>query len=432
MATTTDIPTPAELSARCHEIQTGLGTTEVPDFDTLTTIGMAVRLALHIRGLPAIPFEVLKLVAYHFLGISLHATRGVLHLLADIEFVRLGTQGHTINTVLPDVPYYEELYTALGEYSQNQEFNEAEQLSVALLHRLAASPQKLDRLRNQLGADRKLLDRVVTVGKTGAYIRLFRARGRDILLTPTHFSENPEVFADAIAAGGAHNVERLLTALKHAQGHPLSLIQKTRSIAGNALTTSEVQLLLHLCQHGALKPPSLTTPHTGENFFLFTPTPSGAALAPTKRDIYEKSMAIVAAVRQGQHLPKRYAIRSPQAVLHTLHTDLQLGRATTEAAAQYKELVHLRIATLEDVGFGFKRLRIIDTEENREALKIACELVGSGTTQGLEVDDEARRALQEEQTYVDSLIASGRLHQTKRVPISEEHQQQLELILLKA
>jgi len=424
--------TPAEFSARCHEIQTGLGTTEVPDFDKLLTVGMAVRLALHIRGLPPIPFDQLRLVAYHFLEISKFAAPDVVTLLADVEFVRLRTEGNTIKTVLPNVPYYEELYEILGEYSDSQKFNEAEQLSIEILHRLATSPQKLDTLRNQLGADTKLLDRVIMVGDEGTYIRTYRARGRDVLLTPTYFSENPEVFADAIAAGGARQVEKLIAALKHAQGHPLSVIENTRSIAGTTLTEEDVGLLIRLCQNGALKPPSLETPHAGENFFVFTPTPSGAALAPTKREIYEKSMAIVAAVRQGQYLPKRYAIHSPGAVLHRLKTDLQLGGATTEAAEQYKELVHLRVATLEDAGSGYRRLRIIDTEENREALDIAFGLVDSGSPQDMEVDNAARRALQEEQTYVDSLIASGRLRKTKRIPISEAHQEELELILLKA
>ena len=109
--------TPADLAARCHEIQVGLGTTEVPEFDQLALIGMAVRLALHIRGLSPIPYEVVKLVGYHYLDISLHAARRVVELLAEIEFVKLGTEGKTIKTVLPNVPYYEELYEQLGGYA---------------------------------------------------------------------------------------------------------------------------------------------------------------------------------------------------------------------------------------------------------------------------------------------------------------------------
>jgi hypothetical protein len=87
--------TPAELAARCHEIQVGLGTTEVPEFDQLALVGMAVRLALHIRGLAAIPYEVVKLVGYHYLDISVRATQDVVELLAEIEFVKLGTEGKT-------------------------------------------------------------------------------------------------------------------------------------------------------------------------------------------------------------------------------------------------------------------------------------------------------------------------------------------------
>jgi hypothetical protein len=60
-------PKPSELAARCHEIQVSLGRKEVPEFERLVEVGMAVRLALHIRGLPLIEYEVLKLVASHFL-----------------------------------------------------------------------------------------------------------------------------------------------------------------------------------------------------------------------------------------------------------------------------------------------------------------------------------------------------------------------------
>ena len=390
MGGTKNRPDSAEVAARCHEIQTGLGTTEVPEFEQLAIIGMAVRLALHIRGLPGIPFEIVKLVGYHYLGIPTVAMRTVLEVLDEVEFVRLGTEGKTIKTVLPDVPYYEELYETIGEYSADVGLNEAEQLSVELVHRLALSPQKLDALRNDLGADNRLFTRIVEVGKEGAYIKQHRARGRDILLAPAHFSENPEIFADAIAGGGADQVKKLMEALKDAQGYPLAVVEKTSKIGNTELSIDEIRLLLRLAQHGAVKPPSLTTPHAGQNFFLFTPTPAGAALAPTKRDIYEKAMAIVAAVRQGQFLPKRFAIRDPGAVLYRLRNDQELQGATTEAAQQYKNLVHLRIATLVDTGHGYKRLKIIDTEENIEALDIAYDLINAGVAKGIEVDAEAR------------------------------------------
>ena len=141
-----------------------------------------------------------------------------------------------------------------------------------------------------------------------------------------------------------------------------------------------------------------------------------------KRDIYEKALAIVSSVRQGQFLPKQFAIRSPGAVLYTLKNNLRLGKATTEASQQYRKLVHLRVAQLIDVGNGFSELRIIDTPENQEALRIAYTLVDSGVVTGGEVDDSARAALNQEQSYVESLVASGELRSRVNVPLTQAQQ----------
>lgn len=258
-----DKPTPGEVAARCHEIQVGLGTTEVPEFDQLALVGMSVRLALHIRGLPAIPFEVLRLVGYHFLEIPSIAATRVVELLAEIEFVKLGKSGKTIKTVLPNVPYYEDLYRVLGTYASDAGLNEAEQLSIELIHRLARSPQKLDQLRSRLGVEKPLFDRSVTVGKEGAYLRQVRARGHDVLLTPTYFSENPELFADAVASGGADQVQKILMALRGAQGYPLALIQRTKRIGSIQFSDEEIRLTQRLAQDGAVRPPSISTRSAG-------------------------------------------------------------------------------------------------------------------------------------------------------------------------
>ncbi len=216
------------------------------------------------------------------------------------------TEGKTVKAVVPNIPYYETLYEKLGDYAVDGGFNEAEQLSIELLCRLSKAPEKVDTLITTVGAERKLLVRAVEVGKQGAYFRVHRSRGRDIALSPTYFSENAEIYADMVAGVGAKQVQKLLTALRGAQGMPLSIVQKNKEIAGVKLADDELNFLLRLAQDGAVKPPSIKTEHAGENFFLFTPTPGGGALAPTKRDIYEKAMAIVAAVRQGQFLPARY------------------------------------------------------------------------------------------------------------------------------
>ena len=63
-----------------------------------------------------------------------------------MEFVKLQTEGKTIKTVIPTVPYYETPYETLGSFAIDTGFNEAEQLSIDLLCRLSKSPENVDRL----------------------------------------------------------------------------------------------------------------------------------------------------------------------------------------------------------------------------------------------------------------------------------------------
>ena len=115
--TTSQVDYRAETAERCHEIQVCLGRTDVPEFESLLEIGMAVRLALHLRGLPLVQYEVVRLVSGHYLDIAPMAVQRVVHLLAEVEFVKLQSEGKTIRAVLPTVPYYEDLYATLGGFA---------------------------------------------------------------------------------------------------------------------------------------------------------------------------------------------------------------------------------------------------------------------------------------------------------------------------
>jgi hypothetical protein len=419
------------LVARCNEIQTSLGGKDVPEFEAIPELGMAVRLALHIRGLPLIDYQVLRLVASNHLGIPTLAVERIVRLLAEVEFLRIQSTGSTITGILPTVPYYDDLYAQLGEYATTEKtFNEAEQLAIHLVDKLAKSPEKVDALRNNVGAETKLFERNLDIGLKGSYLVKRRHRGRDIVLNPVYFSENADVFADAVANSGAESVRQTLDTVTRAQGWPLAIIEKSARIGEVEVSPGQVQLLKRLAQDGMVKPPMIETTYSGQNYFMFTPTPSAAVLSPTKRDIYERAMAIVAAVRQGQLLPRRYAIHSPAAVIYRLKADLKLSRGTTEARQQYKQLTHLRIARLVPSGGGFSELEIIDAPENREALDIAYDLVSGDQPKGMEVDEQARMALQQDQQYVESLIASAAIRTRETVKLSSEQAEQLDLLFL--
>ncbi len=91
--------------ARCHEIQLAIRDKEVSRFETIPEIGMA----LHIRGLPIMEYELLKLVASTMLGIPRLVVDRIIELLAEIEFVRVQRDGNRIKAVLPTVPFFDDV-----------------------------------------------------------------------------------------------------------------------------------------------------------------------------------------------------------------------------------------------------------------------------------------------------------------------------------
>lgn len=416
--------------ARCHEIQLAIRDKEVPRFESIPEIGMAVQLALHIRGLPIIEYEILKLVASAMLGIPRLVVDRIVELLAEIEFVRVQRDGNRIKAVLPTVPFFDDVYERLGEYMQSVAgLDEFETLTLEIVDRLATAPDNADALASKIGTDRKSFDASIEIGTKGSFLFSRRSRAKTILLNPTYFSENAEVFADHVAKCGASSVQKTLKLIQSAQGWPLSLIEKRGEILGTKINVDDVQLLKRLAQDGIVKPPTISTSHAGESIFIFTPTPGFVNVSPLKREQYECALAIVSAVRQGQLLPNRYKIRSPGAVLYKLKTELQL-KPTTDYTEQYQNLVHLRVAQLVKLDGGYRQLKIIDTPDNRESLKIAYQLVQGETPPDLTVDKEAMKAMTGQQDFVESLVSSRILRDRETITLSDEGAYELDQLLL--
>lgn len=416
--------------ARCHEIHLASRDKEISKFETIPEIGMAVQLALHICGLPLIEYERLKFVASALLGIPRLAVERIVRLLAQVEFVNLVTEGSTIKMVLPTVPFFNGVYDRLGEYYETEaKPDEFEKLSLEIVDKLAASPHNIDALASHLGADRKAFDQSVEIGLKGNFLLERRSRAKSVLLNPSYFSENAEIFADQVAKSGAKTVQRTLDLIRTSQGWPLALIEQRQEINGSKISFDELALIKRLAQEGAVKPPSITTAHKGQNQFIFTPTPSAANVSPLKREIYERALAIVSAVRQGQLLPNKYPIRSPGALLYKLKTELKLA-PTSDYAEQYQNLVHLRVAELRKLDNGYRQLKIIDRPENREALNIAYNLVQGSQAPSLITDSDAAKAFTGPQEYVESLVSSKLMREKEVVKLSIETSAELGQLLL--
>lgn len=418
------------IVARCHEIQLASRDKEISKFEAIPEIGMAVQLALHIRGLPIIEYDRLKLVAAALLGIPRLAVDRIVRILAEVEFLTIGSSGSTIKTILPTVPFFDGMYDGLGEYFETSgKADEFEKLTLEIVNKLAASPHNIDALAAGIGTDRSSFDQSVEIGIKGSFLISKRSRAKNILLNPSYFSENAEIFSDHVAKNGASTVKKTLDLIRSSQGWPLSVIEKQQEINGTKIGTDEILLLKSLAQDGIVKPPSITTEHSGLNQFIFTPTPNGVNISPLKREIYERALAIVSAVRQGQLLPNRFRIRSPGAVLYKLLTELQLA-PTSDYAQQYQNLVHLRVAKLEILTNGWRQLKIIDTPENREALKIAYNLVNGNETPSIGIDDEAAKAMTGTHDYVESLVSSKLMREKEIIKLSATNQAELGQLFL--
>ncbi|RON42943.1 hypothetical protein [Pseudomonas frederiksbergensis] len=416
--------------ARCHEIHLSIRDKEVPRFESIPLIGMAVQLALHIRGLPLVEYERLKLVASTALGIPRIAVDRIIDLLAKIEFIKIQSEGKRIKAILPVIPYYDELYDGIGEYMKDEsEVDEFEALTLEIMDKLAGAPHNIDALAGKLGADRKAFDASIELGEKGQFLLVRRHRSKTILLNPTYFSENADVFADHVAKCGAGTIKRTLELIQSAQGWPLSLIIKTGEISGKKISSDDIQLLKRLAQDGMIKPPTITTTHSGESAFIFTPTPGFMNINPLRRDQYERALAIVSAVRQGQLLPNKFQIRNPGALLYRLKTDLQL-KPTSDYAEQYQNLVHLRIAQLVPTQGGYTQLKIIDTPENRESLNIAYNLVQGSLPPDIRVDKDAHRAMTGPQDYLESLVSSKNMREREKIILSGESEFEVSQLLL--
>lgn len=393
----------AEVAIRSHDVLVTSGQSRAVEFESLINIGAAVRLAVNLRGMPPVRYDLLRDVAVHRLGLQPPEVRPAIELLAEAEMVDLYTEGKTIKTVLPDVPFFSNLYSRLGEVGrQDQALNEHEQLTVELMERLARRPQTRNDLA-ALGSDKKALRRVLEIGKSAGFVMPQRARGQDVYISPSYFAEDPQALADLAVQAGGTRLARILDLLRQHQGYPLRIVLETAELAGNRLDPTELAIVQALAGQGFLPPPAIRTAHAGENHFIFGPQPGSSRLAPHEVQVYRNALALVSAVRQGQFLAREYAIWNPQLLLQRFKERGYLRR-NSEAPEQYRAVVQLGIARLVPAGENRARLELIRDPDNERTVDLAIKLVQGSSGQPMP-DEELMLAMKQGEEYIEPLLA---------------------------
>lgn len=419
------------LAEFASDIQTGLADYSVGDFGELRTLGMAASLAIQLRGLPELDFSVLAQVSDARFNIPSFALKDVLMTLSEVGMVKLYVNGRTIEKVDPRVPYFEDVFNTIGDYSSQFRLNETEQVMVTIMAQLQSRPENKDRLLSRTGMDTKLADRCFEIGKTTGLVTSHRVRGQTVLLSPVYFADNNSGLADLLAKVGGDDFAAVMSAIQSHQGWPLSMIVNHQMVAGKPLSPVQVDLIRMLAHENMLKPPTIEIGTFNETF-LFTPRPGSARLSPGKRDIYERAMALLSAVRKGQLLPFKYPIRKPAILLNALLRDGFL-RANTEATRQYgKVAATFNIGTFKETKTGWHEFHLRKTEENVEAVKLAIDLANGGNARvEMREDREARALLQMDDVYVNSVLGSKKLREREKIMPGPEAREQWEQLTLK-
>lgn len=389
---------------------------------------MAALLAINLRGLDDIPYEVLSMVSDHRFDIPNTTLPTVLRLLSDVQMVKLYEKGRAITKVSPEVPYFDDIFERVGQISGEFIYNEVEQATVAILAELRARPENRDRLLHRTGMEPKLLDRVLDVGEKGGLVRTLRTRAQNVLISPLYFSDNSEALADLVAKAGSDDLKAVLDAVKANQGWPLSMIAKNQAVAGRRLTPVQIELAHLLAQENMLKPPTIKVGDSDQPF-LFTPRPGGARLSPTQRHIYERAMALLAAVRKGQLLPVEYSISRPMALLNALKAKGHIG-ANSEAIGQYGKLaLEYQLGRFVETSPGMYQFHLNATDENKQAVDIAIDLLTSSEQVNLRVDRQSQNLLRGDEAYVRSEIAARGIRERPRAISSEASEHWVQLTL---
>ncbi|UFN51795.1 hypothetical protein LPC08_25940 (plasmid) [Roseomonas sp. OT10] len=420
-----------ELAEYASDIQTGIGPYEVSDFDELRLLGMAGSLAVQLRGLPEIEYAVLVRVSDSLFNIPSLALKPVLRILSEAGMVRLYESGRNITKIDPQVPYFENVYDTIGAYSASSSLTETEQAMVAIMAELQKKPENKDRLLSKLGMESSLLDRCLMIGNQSGLISNHRVRGQTVLTSPVYFADNNQGLADLIAKVGSSEFADVMEVIRLHQGWPLSMIISQQKVAGRPLTPVQIDLIQMLASENMLKPPTIEIGKQSE-VFLFTPRPGAARLSPGKRDIYERAMALLAAVRKGQLLPFAHPIRKPAVLLQAFLRDGYLG-ANTEARAQYGKVAGtFNIGYFKETKPGWHQFWLRKTEENIEAVQAAIDLAqGEETKVDMRMDQEARALLQMDDKYVSSVLGSKGMKERKKIAPSAAAKEQWDQLTLR-
>ncbi|HET6351510.1 MAG TPA: hypothetical protein VFG89_05210 [Coriobacteriia bacterium] len=391
------------IGLRSQEYHEGLKDVAIDAFTetslaTTLKVGKAGTLASHLKGLNQVTdIDALTYLAAD-LGIRSTELPVVLRELQELDFATVVGSTDRPSRLELRIPELRSIYDDLGKRWNDLGPSEMEQGAIDALDRVARFPHEKSQLVDDLGDD-DLAEKVLTVGKNAAVLESFHDDERQIVYSPLTIEESPEIVARLYDEGDPALVSKVLEEVRAQQGVPLE-----------ALRVSDQDSLLRLVMLGAICPVQICDALNARRTFLFTPR---GGLTREQRVVLEKARAILACVRYGQHYAGTRPILYPHRILEVLLEAKKFKTPRPDFRVQYALLIKKQVGfvTPSDRS-GFDYFHLIDSEENRHAMRIAIDLLKSGQTTGSRLEVDSSEMLSVPGSYSDALPTRTRMRAT--------------------
>jgi hypothetical protein len=385
-----DVLDPFEQGLRCQDVHSGLRNIDpnspamAPLNDT-RVIGMAATIAGLIRGRDVVAdAQALQIVAAAQLDVAPLAFGEVVSVLERVDFVQgVRRDGSKIVSFTETVPYYDDLYGALGRAWTERRPTELEQQLLVVVNGLSAAPVPLDTLEDRFGLDRSDLPQLLEVGRGAGLVQVLRTIDGDVAYSPFFGFENPDLFGELVELHGTDQLAREFEVLRGRQGLPIS--------------AEHFPLLSDAVARGVIMAPSVELPTGAAQPFAALPYVPDRSLLVARKPILDKALAVLACLRCAEHFGG-YSNLSPEGLVAAIDKLLDPNRGFLNPYSghrrQYQLIYRAGIVAFDPdpkPGGNWVVPRFVDTEDNREALRLARDLITHGEAVQHRIDDRMAR-----------------------------------------
>lgn len=377
---------------RCQDVHAGLrnlnqNSGRLSDLADTQRVGMAASLAALIRGQDVVTdAQALKSLAAEQLDVSPFAFDDVVLLLEDVGFVSgVKRSGSRITGFDENVPYYDNLYNELGKAWRDRSPSEVEEQLVALVNHLATGPAALEELDQDLDLDSASVPDLLEIGLSADLVKRIDLIDGTVLYSPFFGFENPQLISDLVQEHGSSQLADAFALVRGEQGTPVDGAQP---------------VLLDAVSRGLLLAPSVEIPGGATMPFATLPYSLDRQLLLGRKPVLEKALAVIACLRCGQYFGGATNL-TRAALVRVLDKLLDPFRGYLEPHGSHERQYQLMyraglLAFAPDTRPGGRWVTptFVDTPDNREALKLARDLLTHGEqVAGRIGDEEARKIL---------------------------------------